>query len=91
MMNWGALFKRISSGLGAVAVPLAMLRAAKPDKPKAEATAVTVEPKDARSRPLFENWKSSARTDGKIPGGRIGEMAASLKSAAGSKRRKATP
>jgi len=40
---------------------------------------VRVEPKDARSRPLFENWKTSARTDGKIPGGRIGEMAASLK------------
>lgn len=36
-------------------------------------------PKDAGSRPLFENWKASARTDGKIPGGRIGEMAASLK------------
>lgn len=36
-------------------------------------------PKDDGSRPLFENWKTSARTDGKIPGGRIGEMAASLK------------
>jgi beta-lactamase regulating signal transducer with metallopeptidase domain len=36
-------------------------------------------PKDDESRPLFENWKTSARTDGKIPGGRIGELAASLK------------
>ena len=37
------------------------------------------QPQDVKSRPLFENWKSSARRDGKIPGGRIGEMAASLK------------
>src|SRR5207253_5291070 len=66
-------------GVG-IAVPLAMLRAAGPaDKPKAAATTVNAEPKDASSRPLFENWKTSARTDGKIPGGRIGEMAASLK------------
>jgi beta-lactamase regulating signal transducer with metallopeptidase domain len=65
-------------GVG-IAVPLAMLRAAEPEKPKAEATAVNVEPKDPESRPLFESWKSSARTDGKIPGGRIGEVAASLK------------
>ena len=36
------------------------------------------EPKDAESRPLFENWKTTARVDGKVPGGRIGEMAASL-------------
>src|SRR5258708_1728565 len=63
----------------AVAIPLAMLRTAEPDKPKTENTAVNAEPKDAKSRPLFENWKTSARTDGKIPGGRIGEMAASLK------------
>ncbi len=36
-------------------------------------------PRDDESRPLFKNWKTSARTDGKIPGGRIGELAASLK------------
>jgi beta-lactamase regulating signal transducer with metallopeptidase domain len=65
-------------GVG-IAVPLAMLHAAEPDKPTTETTAVNAEPKDAKSRPLFENWKTSARTDGKIPGGRIGEMAASLK------------
>ena len=65
-------------GVG-IAVPLAMLRAAEPDKPKADAIPVNAEPKDAKSRPLFENWQSSARQDGKIPGGRIGEMAASLK------------
>lgn len=62
-----------------VAIPLAMLRAAERDKPKAEAAAVNAEPKDPGSKSLFENWKTSARTDGKIPGGRIGEMAASLK------------
>jgi beta-lactamase regulating signal transducer with metallopeptidase domain len=53
--------------------------AAAPVKPGAAAAAVNVEPNDARSRPLFANWQTSARTDGKIPGGRIGEMAASLK------------
>lgn len=63
----------------AVAIPLAMLRAAEPDKPKTETAAVNAGPKDAKSRPLFENWKTSARSDGMIPGGRIGEMAASLK------------
>jgi len=64
----------------AVAIPLAMLGAAAPDKApdKTEAAAAKVEPKDAASRPLFEDWKSSARTDGKIPGGRIAEMVASL-------------
>ncbi|MGA2496728.1 MAG: DUF1549 domain-containing protein [Tepidisphaeraceae bacterium] len=50
-----------------------------PNRPRPAAPAVNAEPKDGKSRPLFENWKSSARTDGKIPGGRIGEMAASLK------------
>ena len=63
----------------AVAIPLAMLRAAQPDKPKADAGAVNAEPKGAGSRALFNSWKASARSDGKIPGGRIGEMAASLK------------
>ncbi len=63
----------------AIVVPLAMLRAAEPDKPKTEDPAVNTEPKDPKSRPLFEDWKSSARRDGKIPGGRIGEMAASLR------------
>lgn len=67
----------------AVAIPLAMLRAMEPDKSQTEAVAETaavkIEPNDAKSRPLFEDWKTSARTDGKIPGGRIGEMAASLK------------
>ncbi|MEO8351303.1 MAG: M56 family metallopeptidase, partial [Chthoniobacteraceae bacterium] len=43
-------------------------RAADPDKPK-----------DAASKVLLESWKTSARNDGKIPGGCIGEMAASLK------------
>lgn len=70
-----------------IGVPLAMLHAAEPDKPqpKAETAAVpgspkdSVSPKDENSRPLFEDWKTSARTDGKIPGGRIGEMVASLK------------
>ncbi len=65
-------------GVG-IAVPLAMLRAAAPDKPDVDHTPVNAEPKDARSRPLFEHWKSTARTDGSIPGGRIGEMAESLK------------
>lgn len=66
--------------LGAgIAVPLAMLRAAEPDKSNAATKVVNAEPKDEKSRPLFENWKSSARRDGKIPGGRIGEIAASLK------------
>ena len=46
-------------GVGIV-VPLAMLRAAAPDKPKTETTAVNAEPKDAKSRLLFEDWKSSA-------------------------------
>jgi hypothetical protein len=62
-----------------VAIPLAMLHATQRDQPKTETTAMKDEPKDANSRPLFEDWKTSARTDGKIPGGRIGEMAASLK------------
>src|SRR5215472_12147953 len=63
----------------AVAIPLAMLHATQPDQPQTETTTMKDEPKDANSRPLFEDWKTSARTDGKIPGGRIGEMAASLK------------
>ena len=46
--------------------------------PKVDAPKVAL-PKDDESRPFFENWKTSARTDGKIPGGRIGELAASLK------------
>src|SRR5262249_18919877 len=62
-----------------VAIPLAMLHATQRDQPKTETTTMKDEPKDANSRPLFEDWKTSARTDGKIPGGRIGEMAASLK------------
>ncbi len=49
------------------------------DQPNPKPAAVNAEPKDVQSRPLFENWKSSARRDGKIPGGRIGEMAASLR------------
>jgi beta-lactamase regulating signal transducer with metallopeptidase domain len=44
-----------------------------------DATPVKDEPKDAKSKALFESWKSGARTNGMIPGGRIGEMAASLK------------
>src|SRR5262249_39849429 len=62
-----------------VAIPLAMLHATQRDQPKTETIITKDEPKDAKSRPLFEDWKASARTDGKIPGGRIGEMAASLK------------
>ena len=50
-----------------------------PNRPRPAAPAVNAEPKDGKSRALFENWKSSARSDGKIPGGRIGEMAADLK------------
>lgn len=70
----------------AIAVPLAMLCAAASDQPETAAVNAepaapkdSVAPKDVASRPLFENWKTSARGDGKIPGGRIGEMAASLK------------
>src|SRR5262249_2231723 len=61
-----------------VAIPLAMLHATQPDQPQTETTTMKDEPKDAQSRPLFEDWKTSARTNGKIPGGRIGEMATSL-------------
>ncbi len=58
--------------LGAsIAIPIAMLRAVADEN--------HAQPKDAMSKTLFESWKSSERTDGKIPGGRIGEMAASLK------------
>src|SRR5262245_51679914 len=56
-----------------------MLHATQHDQPKSETAPTKIEPKDANSRPLFEDWKTSARSDGKIPGGRIGEMAASLK------------
>jgi beta-lactamase regulating signal transducer with metallopeptidase domain len=58
-----------------IAAPIAMLRAA--DEVAAE-DLMKDEPKDAKSKALFESWKSSARSDGMIPGGRIGEMAASL-------------
>ncbi len=65
-----------------IAVPIAMLRAAveerSPPQARGAATPVKDEPKDAKSKALFESWKSSARTNGMIPGGRIGEMAASL-------------
>src|SRR5262245_66396106 len=63
----------------AVAIPLSMLHATQRDQPKNEATTMKDEPKDANSRPPFEDWKTSARTDGKIPGRRIGEKAAPLK------------
>ena len=62
-----------------IAVPIAMLCAAVPDEPKSDALKENAEPKDDESKVLFEMWKTSARSDGKIPGGRIGEMAASLK------------
>ncbi|MHB0957581.1 MAG: M56 family metallopeptidase [Pirellulaceae bacterium] len=71
--------RKVSTTIGAlalligasIAIPIAMLRAAADEN--------NAEPKDAISRTLFESWKTSARSDGRIPGGRIGEMAASLK------------
>ncbi len=62
-----------------IAVPIAMLRAAQPVETNLVANAMNSEPKDDKSKALFESWKTSARTDGKIPGGRIGELATELK------------
>ncbi len=62
-----------------IAVPLAMLRAADTDKPKSAQTTVAAEPKTTAATQLFNHWKLSARADGKIPGGCIGQVAASLK------------
>jgi len=64
-------------GVG-IAVPLAMLRAADADEQKTDAPALNAEPKDAVSKALFETWKSSARSDGKIPGALIGHVANTL-------------
>jgi beta-lactamase regulating signal transducer with metallopeptidase domain len=74
----------------AIAVPLAMLRAAEPEKakpaetppavnadPKAPSTAATPIHKDARS--LYEFWQSHARANGHIPGALIGQLAAGVK------------
>ncbi len=63
----------------AIAVPLAMLRAAETEKAKPAEAPVNVEPKTAASKSLFNHWKRSSRADGKIPGGCIGQVATSLK------------
>lgn len=39
-----------------------------------------LEPKHESAQSLFKNWQASARTDGKIPGGLIGELAAQVDS-----------
>jgi len=44
----------------AIAIPLAMLRAAQPDKPEAEAPAVKAEPKDPTSKAVQEPLKPAA-------------------------------
>ena len=62
-----------------IAIPIAMLRASQSTNPVTEDSAMDPEPKDKHSQALFAQWKTSARSDGKIPGGRIGEMAASLR------------
>ncbi len=75
-----AALAALALALGAgIAIPIAMLRAAESEKPTTDGITTNAEPKDAASKALFESWKTSARTDGKIPGGCIGEMAASLK------------
>jgi beta-lactamase regulating signal transducer with metallopeptidase domain/biopolymer transport protein ExbD len=49
------------------------------EKPKSAEASVNAEPITVASKSLFNHWKSSARADGKIPGGCIGQVAASLK------------
>ncbi|HKD37057.1 MAG TPA: M56 family metallopeptidase, partial [Pirellulales bacterium] len=71
-----------------IAVPIAMLRAAddKPSEKTAEKTAeklsekpastsTTMKPKHEYAQSLFRKWQANARTDGKIPGALIGQLA----------------
>jgi len=56
--------------------PAAKSRAAKDAPPAAPAT--ELKPKRESARALFRNWQENARTDGKIPGGAIGSLAATV-------------
>lgn len=71
-----------------IAVPIAMLRAAdekaaeKPAEKAAEKSAeqprpatTTMKPQHEYAQSLFRKWQASARTDGKIPGALIGQLA----------------
>ena len=60
----------------AIALPLAMLRAA--DERKADAANAGAQPKDKDAQVLFQKWQASARGDGKIPGGLIGRLGAKV-------------
>ncbi|HUF60522.1 MAG TPA: M56 family metallopeptidase [Verrucomicrobiales bacterium] len=62
---------------GAVAVPVAMLRA-QVDRPAAAQPAAAVPqvmPKHEYAQSLFRKWQAHARTDGKIPGGLMAQLA----------------
>jgi beta-lactamase regulating signal transducer with metallopeptidase domain len=59
-----------------IVVPIAMLRAAEEksgEKPKPAVTAM--KPKHEYAQALFGKWQANARTDGKIPGALIGQVA----------------
>jgi beta-lactamase regulating signal transducer with metallopeptidase domain len=59
-----------------IAVPIAMLRAAA-EEPAGESQppAINMKPKHEYAQALFTKWQANARTDGKIPGALIGQVA----------------
>lgn len=59
-----------------LAVPIAMLRAADEKAGEKPIPAMTnMEPKHEYAQALFRKWQANARTDGKIPGALIGQVA----------------
>jgi hypothetical protein len=56
-------------------VPLTIATAVVEPTPEAPAGAAPVKPQHESAKSLFRKWQAGARTDGKIPGGLIGELA----------------
>lgn len=60
------------------AAKLAAMVAALPRESETNLPPATPLPKDSKAKALFAEWQTGARRDGKIPGGRIGEIGASV-------------
>ena len=59
-------------------VPLTIATAVAAPAPEAPKTAVKAKPQNESAQSLFRKWQAGARTDGKIPGGLIGELARTM-------------
>lgn len=76
--SFALTFFALATALG-IAVPFATLYGAE-DKPTAERAVrpTEVQPQHESAQSLFQQWQASARTDGRIPGALIGQLASQI-------------